>query len=432
MCIKSKIIYAILLLIFILTPIFSGKASRIDELNSLIDDKRGGLNSLKKDIDKYEKELSQTKKAADNLSTTLDRLDTTRLKLGKDIDVTKIKIGSANLNIEKLDIEINTTKDKIEKNKEVIINTMQLLREKEEKSLVEVFFLHDTLSSFWIDITNLEALQKSVTVTLNKLHENKNELETQNVKEKGYKNNLSNLKNQLVDQKTVADIARVEKNKLLTKTKNKQTEYEKLLEEKRKAKKQFELDLIQYEQELKEVLDPGSIPVARSGVISWPVHSKIFITQYYGNTPFATKNPSVYNGQGHNGIDIGVPLGTPVYASRNGTVIGYGDTDNTCPNASYGKWILVEHDNGLSTLYAHLSLVSKKSGISVTKDTILGYSGSTGYSTGPHLHFTVFASDAVNVGSLTSRVCVGAKYTIPLLTKTGGYLNPLSYLSEIK
>ncbi len=124
-------------------------------------------------------------------------------------------------------------------------------------------------------------------------------------------------------------------------------------------------------------------------------------------------------------------MGSAIYSSRDGVVVGVGDTDVTCKNASYGKWILVEHDNGLSTLYAHLSLVKTTKGERVTSNEIIGYVGNTGYSTGPHLHFTVFASDAVRIGNLRSRVCGNREYTIPLLSKTGGYLNPLSYLDSI-
>ncbi|MEK7614182.1 MAG: M23 family metallopeptidase, partial [Patescibacteria group bacterium] len=106
-----------------------------------------------------------------------------------------------------------------------------------------------------------------------------------------------------------------------------------------------------------------------------------------------------------------------------------GNTDNQCYGVSYGKWVLVRHTNGLSTLYAHLSLIKVSPGEAVQKGDILGYSGNTGYSTGPHLHFAVFASQAVHVSGPTeykSRIC-GTYLKIPVAPKSG-YLNPLSYL----
>lgn len=422
---------SLLIGLFLFTPVFVGEASRVDELKELINKREQGLQQLEKEIDEYEEKLSETKKEANTLSTAVQQLDTTRAKLGKDIQVTETKIGSTNLNIERIEIEISETEQEINKNKEVIINTMQQLREEEQNSLIEVLLSHDSLSSFWSTLAGLESLQKSITVALGKLQESREILEVQNVEAKEYKNELSGLKTQLVDQKEVVEITRQEKDSLLKKTKNEQAEYERLLEEKRLAKEQFEQELAQYEQELTEAVNPGSIPNARGGVLSWPIREKVIITQYFGNTPFATQNPSIYSGKGHNGIDLGTPIGTPLYAAREGTIVASGNTDAVCANASYGKWILIKYDNGLTSLYAHLSLVSKGAGEQVTRDTIVGYSGNTGYSTGPHLHFTVYSSDAVRVGTLTSRVCSGAQYTIPLLSKTGGYLNPLSYLPEL-
>ncbi|MFA4890076.1 MAG: peptidoglycan DD-metalloendopeptidase family protein [Candidatus Paceibacterota bacterium] len=74
---------------------------------------------------------------------------------------------------------------------------------------------------------------------------------------------------------------------------------------------------------------------------------KIFITQYFGNTAFATANPQVYNGAGHNGIDFRAAVGAPIKAAKDGVVKGVGDTDKNCNGVSYGKWVLIEHPNNL-------------------------------------------------------------------------------------
>lgn len=89
---------------------------------------------------------------------------------------------------------------------------------------------------------------------------------------------------------------------------------------------------------------------------------------------------------GHNAIDIGAPTGTPVYAAASGDVIlsrqgGWG--------GGYGNYVVVSHPNGTQTLYAHFSSVAVPVGTKVTKGQVVGYVGSTGLSTGPHLHFEV-------------------------------------------
>jgi len=97
--------------------------------------------------------------------------------------------------------------------------------------------------------------------------------------------------------------------------------------------------------------------------------------------------------QFHAGIDISVPTGTPVQAARDGTVVfaGY--------NGAYGKAVKLDHPNGFSTLYAHNSRILVHVGQNVKAGQVICLSGSTGRSTGPHLHFEVH-KDALPVDPL--------------------------------
>ena len=132
----------------------------------------------------------------------------------------------------------------------------------------------------------------------------------------------------------------------------------------------------------------------------------------------------MYNGYGHNGVDFRASIGTPVKAALTGVVKGIGDTDQVCPGASYGRWILLEHFNGLSTLYAHLSLIKISEREPVATGAVIGYSGATGYATGPHLHFTVYATQGVQVANRQSKVC-GGTYRMPIADPKA-YLNHYS------
>jgi len=90
---------------------------------------------------------------------------------------------------------------------------------------------------------------------------------------------------------------------------------------------------------------------------------------------------------GYNGIDVGAPQGTAVYAAAAGTVIVAKDGGGY--NGGYGNYVVLTHDNGTQTLYAHLSSVSVSMGASVAKGALIGGVGNTGRSTGYHLHFEV-------------------------------------------
>ena len=90
-----------------------------------------------------------------------------------------------------------------------------------------------------------------------------------------------------------------------------------------------------------------------------------------------------YSSDYHPGIDIAANYGTPVYASATGYVQRAGWY------GGYGKYIKISHDYGYATAYGHLSSIEISAGDYVSKGQIIGYVGSTGYSTGPHLHFEV-------------------------------------------
>ena len=88
-------------------------------------------------------------------------------------------------------------------------------------------------------------------------------------------------------------------------------------------------------------------------------------------------------GRLHAGLDISAPTGTPIYAARSGTVIFVG------VQSGYGNLIIVDHGGGMTTAYAHQSSFAASQGQSVSAGQLIGYVGSTGRSTGPHLHFEV-------------------------------------------
>lgn len=104
-----------------------------------------------------------------------------------------------------------------------------------------------------------------------------------------------------------------------------------------------------------------------------PFEGEYPITQNYGGT-----DTSAF----HTGIDYACPLGTPILASESGTVV-FAGWDST----GYGNCVIIQHQDGNATLYAHLSILSVITGQKVFQSQIIGFSGSTGNSTGPHLHF---------------------------------------------
>ncbi|MBC7559330.1 MAG: M23 family metallopeptidase, partial [Dermatophilaceae bacterium] len=93
-------------------------------------------------------------------------------------------------------------------------------------------------------------------------------------------------------------------------------------------------------------------------------------------------------GRLHAGIDFGAPIGTPVYAASNGTVVAAG------PATGFGKWVKITHPGGIDTVYGHLSRWTVTVGQAVQAGELIAYSGNEGRSTGPHLHFEIRVKDS--------------------------------------
>lgn len=112
------------------------------------------------------------------------------------------------------------------------------------------------------------------------------------------------------------------------------------------------------------------------------------IEGYYQNPlPTGHKTQGIH---GFNGVDIGAPKGDPVYAAAGGTVIVSHFNPNGNPwFGGYGNYVVIEHPNGTQTLYAHMSAVYVSMAQRVEQGQVIGAVGSTGHSTGPHLHFEV-------------------------------------------
>ncbi len=112
-------------------------------------------------------------------------------------------------------------------------------------------------------------------------------------------------------------------------------------------------------------------------LFKWPLHG--WITSWYG----WRKDPFSGDRSFHSGLDIGANRGTSVRAAMEGVVSATGYSTVS------GNYIVIKHHSGYTTMYGHLDRIDVKQGRSVSQGTVIGAVGSTGYSTGPHLHFTV-------------------------------------------
>jgi murein DD-endopeptidase MepM/ murein hydrolase activator NlpD len=126
----------------------------------------------------------------------------------------------------------------------------------------------------------------------------------------------------------------------------------------------------------------------QSGLL-WPIPNAT-ISQGFGPTAFLFEAAYAGYAHFHTGLDLAVPLGTPVFAAADGIVLqAQAMTDAKGDLVGYGNYVLIQHPDGLQTLYGHLLSFVVKPGDTVTRGQLIGLVGSTGNSTGPHTHFEV-------------------------------------------
>ena len=164
----------------------------------------------------------------------------------------------------------------------------------------------------------------------------------------------------------------------------------------------------------------------------------IFGPPFEGNYPVTARfgsrenRDSITNSyKSHKGVSFGVPMGTKILSIGDGVVTDTGDVSKVCEGISYGKWILIKYNNGVSLLYAHLSEISVLKGQHVKKGQYIGKSGDTGYTFGPVLYIAMYYTKFVYVKKHKYTYwgrCYGKKIVDPV-SPWEGYLNPLKNIN---
>ncbi len=400
------------------------KESSISQIKSQISTKNQEIAELEKEIKEFQEQIQKTGTEQKTLNNELKTLELTRKKLAADISLTNKKIESTNLTIQSLTKNISQKQSAIGVQQDGLRSTIKKAKEADDFSLLEALLKNQSLSTFWNTKIELAELHESMSARVQTLLAIKEDLTKTKTTTEVEQKKLTKLNSQLGDQKNIVEVNKKQTDQVLKETKNKESEYKKLLAEREARRLAVEKEVSDYESQLRLIIDPNSYPTP-SKVLFAPLDI-LLMTQAFGDTDFARQNAGVYSGKGHNGVDFRASPGTPVKSAASGIILGTGNTDTVCPGASYGKWVFIKHGNGLSTIYAHLSLIKAVEGTQVEAGELIGYSGNTGYSTGPHLHFGLFASQGIQITNLKSKVCRGT-YRVPV-ADLRAYLNPMLYL----
>ena len=378
-------IIGILVIISIAVNIFSimSYASEKSELNQKIKETKENLNEVNN-------QKAESEDKVEDLTSQIEEYE-------KEINSLKSEIEQKNKEIKEMQKKLDKLEEERQEKQDLLDERLITIYENGETSYLDVLLssadITDFISKYYMVetlteadkelIEGLEADKKEIEETKNNLNESLKEVEDKKDKQEAIQKKLNKAKNQ--EEKKVEDLTAQSED-----LEEDIEAYEKKMKELDAKEKAQEEALKHKIEQAQEEHDSNSSSGSSSGGSS----SKGFIRPVKSGSITATMYYS--SGKYHGAVDFGVSVGTPVYAAADGIVVisTWGGSD------SYGYYIKIKHYNGLYTLYAHGSSLVTSVGQQVKQGQLIMYSGNTGNSTGPHLHFEV----RVSPGGYSNRV----------------------------
>lgn len=415
---------ASILAVSLAVPLALGAQDSSTDLRSKIEEKAAELQRIQAQREAVERSLEGVAETANTLKREINVIDANINQLNLSIRANTLLLEKFGYEYETLEQDIEDIKVNVELTKDALRQLFVELQEREQENLLMMLLRSATLSKSVSELQTLIALNFALTTRIGDLKNLQAALAVKLEEINRNKERRRVEQTNLASRQVIVQEQKTEKQLVLSVTKSQEQLYQKQLDDLKALQSEVSKEIEAIESEFRHTIDPNLLPIPRPGVLLWPVAGGR-LTQAYGRTPFAIRN---YGSQYHNGIDIGAPIGTEVFAAEVGTIINVGNQDayRGCYRAAYGKFVVVKHENGLTTLYGHLSRYIVAVGQRVEMGQVIGYVGRTGWATGAHLHFTVFASQTITPakagypeGTMPSRVCG----PMPV----GGDLNPLRY-----
>ncbi|MFA6973706.1 MAG: peptidoglycan DD-metalloendopeptidase family protein [Parcubacteria group bacterium] len=383
--------------------------ARAIECDQLTGENKDKCEALDKKAKAYEDLIEIKNKQQNTLEKQLALIDADQERTRTQLEQSKLKVEELSKQVNNMQQEVEYKESLIKYQQLILAGLMQNYYENKQEGILNIVLISKNFSDILSKADYVEQSSDRVNEALEAIQKSKAELQKEYDVIKQKKEETDSLKKDLQGKSYNLQASEVQKQVLLTQTNGEEQKYQDLLAKVREQQEQIAAEINEIEAG-KSGQDLGPLPPAKSGLLAYPVNP-VVITQNYGKTSFSSN----YASGKHNGIDFGVKYKN-VFAAKDGTVLATGNNGKY----AYGRWVAIDHGNGLVTLYGHFSKVSVSKGEKVKGGEVIGVSGNTGFSTGPHLHFTVFARKTFEIVESTK--------VSGLMLPIGASLNPKNYL----
>ena len=332
-------------------------------------EKQQEYDELRSNIIKSERELSEGKKQAQELQADIKNYETQIYDTQVEINLLTEDLNATKERVTKTLAELDGIQSQITEQNDALWNRLRVMYMQGDAGMISILLGSTSMSDL---LTNVE-MMKRIAESDSDLIES---LEKQHAAVSEKKDELVALKTELETKQAELD----EKKSSLDKDLASVASLKKRIEN-NNAALEAQIDAMNEEADAlkSEILKLQSGGDYTGGVMGWPSRSSNRITDVFG----MRLHPILHYYKMHTGIDIGARGGTDILSAADGKVI------RTAYSGGYGNYVMVDHGGGIVTLYAHSSKILVKVGDKVKRGDVLALVGSTGMSTGPHIHFEV-------------------------------------------
>lgn len=361
---RRKSLATLLIMVFFISAVLPVYADELEET-------RRQLEAISRNIDATQSKVTSVKKQESSIMGQIQSLEKEISSTENQITATEDRIIFLQDSIVATQADIEETEQNLKEKSELLSERLVVLHEQGEVTYLEVLLSATDFKDFLTRYEMVNSIIEQDVDLIASINQDKQDLEMRKSDLEVKKKELENALKQQESMRAQLDEQKAEKKQILTSVQQERAAYEKALQELEETSRQLEKMIRQ--------LQGGSSEALGTGVYTWPTPGFTTITSPYG----MRYHPILKTRKMHTGVDIGAPMSATIVAADSGKVIHAGWM------GGYGQVIVIDHGNGVSTLYAHQSAFLVGNGATVSKGQAIGKVGSTGWSTGPHLHFEV-------------------------------------------